>query len=227
MVIEHDRQSDLSITKRVPVVSASKYTFSYNRQYVAVRGEQSYQVRQFSLYTRSLFETHRTDTDIERYLSYFQLICESEYGTGDPFCRCANYDGGLTAEYALGDNTYASKRLAQTAQCLDQDCIYRKSLPNNVISVHKLNATNCDMDLTVCSTAFDGKDVSASSQVNVINQCGGGSGVGGGVADTAMPMPVNNGSGFWWWGLILSLLVGTILALVAIQVYRYNHRAPV
>jgi len=173
ITVAHQSQEDvLGITKWAKV-SSYEVTFSPNRQYVLMEDSAGRPVvRRFVLYSKRLFDGLTSDSDIERYLEYFQMICESGYGEGDPFCRCANYSGELTKEYGLDDDTYLSKRLRQSVQCLDGDCIYRKNLKNNIVSVYKLNATDCNMDLTVCSSDFNSKDISASSQVNVVNQCG-------------------------------------------------------
>jgi hypothetical protein len=193
ITVAHQSQEDvLGITKWARVSSSSDnrdtVTFSPNRQYVLMEDSAGrLAVRRFVLYSKRLFDGLTSDSDIERYLEYFQMICESEYGKGDPFCRCANYGGGLTEEYGLDDDTYLSKRLRQSVQCLDGDCIYRKNLKNNIVSVYKLNATDCNMDLTVCSSDFNSKDISASSQVNVVNQCGVGT-------DQATPDFNNNSS---------------------------------
>jgi hypothetical protein len=188
ITVAHQSQEDvLGITKWA-TVSSYEVTFSPNRQYVMMKDSAGRPtVRRFVLYSKRLFDGLTSDSDIERYLEYFQMICESEYGKGDPFCRCANYSGELTKEYGLDDDTYLSKRLRQSVQCLDGDCIYRKNLKNNIVSVYKLNATDCNMDLTVCSSDFNSKDISASSQVNVVNQCGVGT-------DQATPDFNNNSS---------------------------------
>ena len=188
ITVAHQSQEDvLGITKWAKV-SPDEVTFSPNRQYVLMKDSAGRPVvRRFVLYSKRLFDGLTSDSDIERYLEYFQMICESGYGEGDPFCRCANYGGELTEEYGLDDDTYLSKRLRQSVQCLDGDCIYRKNLKNNIVSVYKLNATDCNMDLTVCSSDFNSKDISASSQVNVVNQCGVGT-------DQATPDFNNNSS---------------------------------
>ena len=213
--------ADTVLTTLVPLKSTSTFTFSHNRLFVAIKDTSSgqYKVRRFMLYTRELFDTHLGDAQIEEYLGYFKTICESEYGEGDPFCRCANFDGSLAQEYNLDGDTYELKRIQRTVQCLDDDCIYRKNLQNNLISVHKLQATKCDMDLTICSTRFNPNDVSGSSQVNVINQCGSGS--------PGLPSLVN-GSGQTGfsniWSIILCVLTGCIVAVLLIGLYYYVRR---
>lgn len=177
---------------------------------VAIRDDNlgRYHVQKFLLYSRELFESIRGDSEILQYLDLFRMICESRYGVGDGFCRC---DGGeLTLEYNLVSETYESRRRAQTVQCLDDDCIFRKNLKHNIVSRYKLDAMSCDMDRT---TSFNPEGISSSSQVHVINRCGSGS--------SDLPSFANNTSiGSMVVSGLLLVLVGLIVILPSIGLYR-------
>lgn len=134
-------------------------------------------MRKFLLYTPDLLGSVSIygDTFVDQYLQMFRTICQSEYGRGDPFCRCANLNNELTAELGLLDDSYVNKRLGALSPCLDADCIVRMKMENNIVSRYQLAAVDCSMDLTVCSAGLEADKIDNKSTVNFMNACGPGS----------------------------------------------------
>lgn len=165
------------VTRYADIDPDRAHTFSPNRLYVASRDGDTYQVRRFLLYTPDLLGSASMygDTFVDQYLQMFRTLCLSEYGKGDPFCRCANLNNELTAELGLLDDSYVNKRLGALSPCLDSDCIVRMKMGNNIVSRYQLGAVDCSMDLTVCSAGIEAEKIDNKSTVNFMNACGPGS----------------------------------------------------
>jgi hypothetical protein len=199
------------VTRYADIDPDRAHTFSPNRLYVASRDGDTYQVRRFLLYTPDLLGSASMygDTFVDQYLQMFRTICLSEYGRGDPFCRCANLNNELTAELGLLDDSYANKRLAALSPCLDSDCIVRMKMGNNIVSRYQLAAVDCSMDLTVCSAGIEADKIDNKSTVNFMNACGPGS----------LAQSITNSQDPTWDITSVILLAGLLLSSLAFIVW--------